>query len=44
MSPFAMFLLRIPLVLAGLAVLATGMIYISALPAVQMQLAQVSTE
>ena len=33
------FLMRIPVVLAGLALLATGLVYVSAMPDIQIQLA-----
>ena len=34
MSPLAVFLLKIPFVLAGFAIVATGLVYASAIPGV----------
>ena len=44
MSPILSFAVRVPLVLVGLAVLATGLVFISAMPDVQMVLAQVALD
>ena len=44
MSDHARFLLRVPFVLAGLTILAVGLIYASALPDIQWQFAFAGAE
>ena len=44
MSPMLMFAMRIPLVLAGLSIIAIGLLAISANPKIQMVLAQAAID